>query len=168
MNCNIINNILKVSFVHNNIEYKNIYDIRILDKNIMNNLTMILKSNYNIEQNNNTLTLIYNFINPLTSKNIDFNFKLYNATLGQNESLLLREEYMTEINILQEQFSLAVKNQPNHNDIINTNTHNIKKLISDTNIIKSKISRLFWLAYREERKHHNNFPNYPEKFVNYT
>jgi hypothetical protein len=77
---------------------------------------------------------------------------------------------MNEINKLQEQFGLATKEQPSQKNIINYNTHNIKKLISDTEIIKSKISRLFWLAYRKEHEHHTSFPysDYPETFVEYT
>jgi hypothetical protein len=194
MNFKVIDNILHISYVYNNIEYNNEYDIRILDKNIINNLTIILNCDYDIQQNNNTINIIYNYKNSLTERNVVVNFVLYNSTLGKNEALLLRKEYREEINKLQESFKnietqtniyrddfynyvLNNKKEEIHpkqdinnstrNEINDVNIHNINLLIKHTNIIKSKISKLFWHIKCKEREHYEYYPNYPGNFTSY-
>lgn len=181
MNFKVIDNILYISYVFDNIEYKNEYDIRIMDKNIMNNLSLIIKSNFIIEQNNNTIVIKYSYINPLTSRNIDVNFTLYNSTLGKNEALLLRKEFINEIDTIYKKIDDInehnIMNRENLKDIVHNSvqesknlqkfadeliemkekqekTKEIKKMKIEIRTIKSKITRLFWLLNRVEREHY--------------
>lgn len=197
----IDDNIIKMSFIYDNTHYANEIDIRILDENILHNLVLILKSDYHIKQECNTIALTYTYANPYTSINKIATFILYNTTIGKCESLLLQKEFNKQIKKVLELVNsnkddttrikemvynpLRNENSSSLTDLIYENTENIngqsdqlnehvifindhhkniKRIYKHMHIMKSKISRLFYLLYRDEHMHHSSYPDYDYDF----